>query len=304
MQLPSATTLYLLLILGVIIAAVLRHLLSAPRGRVPTDDEVRDFLADLQRRLAATRRPVARIALEPMGTDDPRVSKVGGRPFLPPGATLPCDSSGRPLALLAQINWRELDGLPGCPQDGLLQVWIARDGRFGIGDIGGAGDVSALSVQGNFRLLSWPAATVAGPLGPADLPMDAKRLPFDPNRPRRMRFTRDEEVMSAADFRFDAALGTALATLATDCAAPRGLDPERLEEAAIEHFDGAGHKIGGYPTFTQEDPRSDPALDLLLQLDSDDGMEWGDAGVASFFITPEDLVRGCFERVLYSWDCT
>jgi hypothetical protein len=54
MQLPSATTLYLLLILGVVIAAVLRHLLSAPRGRVPTDDEARDRRSEAAGRLTSS----------------------------------------------------------------------------------------------------------------------------------------------------------------------------------------------------------------------------------------------------------
>ena len=70
-------------------------------------------------------------------------------------------------------------------------------------------------------------------------------------------------------------------------------------------LDGSGHKLGGYPYFTQEDPRSAEGMELLLQLDSDDSvnMMWGDVGVGNFFIAPEDLKRGDFSRVAYSWDC-
>ncbi|WP_368500184.1 DUF1963 domain-containing protein [Kingella sp. (in: b-proteobacteria)] len=48
---------------------------------------------------------------------------------------------------------------------------------------------------------------------------------------------------------------------------------------------------------------------MLLQLDSDagdDGIDkvlWGDAGVANFFITPEDLQLRDFSHVLFTWDC-
>lgn len=46
----------------------------------------------------------------------------------------------------------------------------------------------------------------------------------------------------------------------------------------------------------------------LFQMDSDYGKEndfvmWGDAGVANFFISEEDLANKDFRDVLYSWDC-
>ena len=69
-----------------------------------------------------------------------------------------------------------------------------------------------------------------------------------------------------------------------------------------------GHRIGGYPEFTQEDPRAQvPAFReyvQLMQLDSDDKHTmWGDAGVGHLFIHPDDLRRRDFSRVMYSWDC-
>lgn len=63
----------------------------------------------------------------------------------------------------------------------------------------------------------------------------------------------------------------------------------------------------GYPYFTQWDPRDeeDGRRILLLQLDSCDRcVEWGDAGVANFFISPEALERRDFSDVLYNWDCS
>jgi len=68
----------------------------------------------------------------------------------------------------------------------------------------------------------------------------------------------------------------------------------------------AGDRIGGYPYFTQYDPRYEDYrrhTALLLQIDSDEDIMWGDAGVANFFITPEALERCDFSKVLYNWDC-
>ncbi|WP_438870473.1 DUF1963 domain-containing protein, partial [Pseudomonas sp. L1(2025)] len=69
------------------------------------------------------------------------------------------------------------------------------------------------------------------------------------------------------------------------------------------------HKIGGYASFTQEDPRSYSHQNhtiLLLQIDSDDDIDsmWGDVGIANFFIRPEDLKKKDFSNVLYNWDCS
>ena len=69
-------------------------------------------------------------------------------------------------------------------------------------------------------------------------------------------------------------------------------------------------KLGGYPAFTQCDPRYyDKNLErfntLLLQLDCEDECDlmFGDTGVANFFINEEDLKKLDFTKVLYNWDC-
>ena len=70
----------------------------------------------------------------------------------------------------------------------------------------------------------------------------------------------------------------------------------------------AGHKIGGYPNFTQSDVRKIGDYEiLLLQIDSE-GTEkneimWGDCGIANFFIREKDLKELNFEKVIYNWDC-
>ena len=82
---------------------------------------------------------------------------------------------------------------------------------------------------------------------------------------------------------------------------------EELEDLSFESFPTNGHKIGGYAYFTQQDPRigNDKFKDyiLLLQIDTDDQIMWGDSGVANFFIHPADLARKDFSKVMYNWDC-
>ena len=72
----------------------------------------------------------------------------------------------------------------------------------------------------------------------------------------------------------------------------------------------SNHQIGGYPYFTQDDPREEnsPYDFLLFQLDSDyadekDIVMWGDAGTGNFFISSEKLKNLDFSDVLYNWDC-
>ena len=68
----------------------------------------------------------------------------------------------------------------------------------------------------------------------------------------------------------------------------------------------ANCRIGGYPYFTQCDPREgDSKYDILmLQLDSDNGMMWGDCGVANFFTSAAAMKSKNFDKkVLFTWDC-
>lgn len=88
-------------------------------------------------------------------------------------------------------------------------------------------------------------------------------------------------------------------------------DQDELDETPDWLPDAPGHKIGGYPCFTQEDPRNIPKEDdhdiLLLQIDTDNIGEreimWGDSGVANFFISRENLKQRNFQDVIYTWDC-
>ena len=278
-----------------------RRPLSKPAvADADVDVDVDDFLAKYQAALKATQRPSVDIRLEAMTDDDPRASKVGGHPYWAAGRDYPVGENGSPLHLLAQIDFAELpSSLDGYPKAGLLQFFIASNDHYGANfDSGMTAD--AMSAQRNFRVVYWPDTRAEH--REVEVPA-AESLPHDPARPRRMRFSAATETLGVHDHRFDRLMGGDAHATIEAYAKTHRLDADALFDAVYERNGRGGHKIGGYPFFTQQDPRTDDRLELLLQLDTDDQMMWGDSGVGAFFIAPEELARGDFSRVMYSWDC-
>lgn len=93
----------------------------------------------------------------------------------------------------------------------------------------------------------------------------------------------------------------------TDQSLPESVSWEVYEEnfdVISEHYGRGGSQLGGYPYFTQDDPREQGTdLVLLFQLDSGDIVWIGDSGVLNFFITPKQLGARDFSRVWMTWDC-
>jgi uncharacterized protein YwqG len=270
-------------------------------GRDATPADVDTLLAPYQAALDASRRPAAWISLQAMADDDVAVSKVGGRPYWESGRAFPLGRDGRPLFLLAQINFGELPPLEGYPRQGLLQFFIADNDLYGA-DFDRGAEPATPGEQVDFRLVYWPEVVAERGLD-ATVPARSDRLPHDPTAPRRMHFALGDEPLSITDHRFDALFGGNAFAAVEAYAAQHGINADALFEALARRFDGSGHKLGGYPHFTQADPRGDGRLELLFQLDSDDAMMWGDVGVGGFFIAPDALARGDFSQVLYNWDC-
>ncbi|MBB4125600.1 uncharacterized protein YwqG [Xanthomonas translucens] len=273
---------------------------SPDAAKVEVDADA--VLAPYRQRLDATRRPVAVLGLQPMAQDDRLASKVGGRPYWTADKAYPRDTRGQPLALLAQIDLANMPPLRGYPTQGMLQFFIGSDDFYGA-NLDGATDLAALSAQRNFRVVYWPRPDASARQAEVPLPA-ADTLPFDPAHPRAMHFTVGEETIGSADVHFEQALGRSLDAVAAAYASRHLLPQDAVDDALYEALSRSGHKLGGYPQFTQEDPRKpQDAQVLLLQLDSDDAMMWGDSGIANFFIDPADLQRGDFSRVAYNWDC-
>ena len=77
-------------------------------------------------------RPTVTITPVKEAPEAPWSSKFGGQPWWPRDLDYPHSASGNPLYLLAQINLAEAPALPGFPNRGLLQFFIANDEVYGF----------------------------------------------------------------------------------------------------------------------------------------------------------------------------
>lgn len=268
---------------------------------------------------AETARPVVRFTLE---TGEPGIfeSKVGGTPYLPRGEAWPLDGKGNPMDLLAQVDCAALAGLPDFPYEGLLQFFLARDDVYGI-------DFDDAVSQTGFRVAyrqtvdrTVTAEEVRGKRPPTAEDDEESYSPV--MQPCRMVFFPAEtQGMTENDYRFDRLFLEKWNARRSDAPLRRLWDFwKRIPEEERDYTlftqpgweTGGGHHLGGWPFFTQDDPRYQEkyrGFDVLLfQLDSDfaqrrDRVMWGDAGVGNFFINRENLKARDFSQVLYNWDC-
>lgn len=224
-------------------------------------------------------------------------SKFGGLPYWPAGRPYPTDGNGKPLFLLAQLNFSQIPSLEGYPDKGLLQFFVAANDWYGA-------DFDNPTNQTDFRVVYFD--------DPQQTPMEDFRFLTAQKRENaipveeemQLQFSPETDYVSYEDVRYEN-------YVTEDLPAADSL-PESLRkeiEAFPDDVDNGGHKIGGYAFFTQSDPRSMKSeykdWVVLLQIDSqDNSILWGDVGVGNFFIHPEALARKDFSNVLYNWDCT
>jgi uncharacterized protein YwqG len=231
-------------------------------------------------------------------------SKLGGQPWLPLGSSWPVTDHGKALTFLAQINFAEMPPLDGFPAHGIVQFFIFGDDFYGANFDSDFGE-DALSVQRHFRVIHWPNVNAEATQAPVKISANDS-LPFDPETEYAMLFEAKDAPMSSGDVDIKSLLGTDLFHIIDEYAKANGVDDGEVGEEVFKCLEGMGHKVGGYPGFTQTDPRNENTEYILLfQLDTDDdvAMMWGDVGIANFFIPEDNLRRGDFSRVMYNWDC-
>ncbi len=248
-------------------------------------------------------------------------SKMGGVPYFPREMPYPTvrkgAHAGKPLRFLAQLNFGELPKTEGFPSEGILQFFAGFDDdeyyMIGMDFDDGCG-------QNGFRVIYHESVIddVNRLLGKDDMPVF-----HDTDFPVKGEFllTADDPVkmpVTPCECRFDAAVlrsynelfGAEITKIYDDGGLSRA--DEALYDALYGTCCTQGTRMGGYPYFTQSDPRYKDTYSrhtvLLFQSDTewngrDQYVEWGDSGVANFFITPEDLARRDFSNVLYNWDC-
>ena len=236
-------------------------------------------------------------------------SKIGGLPYWEPSFAYPMDCRGEKLILLAQLNLEQLRTDRPLPRKGILQFFVGSDDLYGM-------DFDRPDCQKNFRVVYHPEPDLrVAPeqIRALDIPVHAD-IDFFPVF-QEAGLTAEPAVcfMGPDDIRFQNVFRTAVRTVSGEDIGMQEAyqylsSPDY--EYLYDQLDTAGHRLLGYPYFTQSDPRSqDSSYDtLLFQLDSEmrDGKDyvlWGDCGVGNFFINREDLERRDFGRVLYNWDC-
>jgi len=262
-------------------------------------------------------KPVFRFSVEEkpfIGLTD---SKLGGTPYWPLEKAYPKNSSGKPLILLAQINFEnECFDSDLLPSKGLLQFFISSDDLYGM-------SFQDMTQQENFRVvyhedidsgISESMILKLGIITNTMLNQRSDSFPFFHSYA--LRFTKEFDVPGLNSTESEKAISEAFKTVSEEkfVSVWKSFRKEEYSYLA-EHLNASGNKMLGYPEFTQEDPRWSPEESgkepsvkefdtLLLQIDSDfKDILWGDGGICHFFIQSEKLKQLDFSRILYNWDC-
>ncbi len=263
------------------------------------------------------------LTLKPSLVDKTSVfdSKAGGVPYFPKELPYPVGKDGfykdKPLKLLAQFNFEKLPAVPDFPEKGILQFFCSCDEEEMVYGL----DFDKPTVQNGFRVI-YHENIITDPallISEDDLPEfsdDSGAFPVCGEF-----LFKAEKVTDDSPSVQDIGFYDRLLKYCGEAAGKKFDMLYQIEEAGFGELsflydEGELYErscIGGYPSFTQDDPRYRDELKkydtLLFQLFSysEDGSEseimWGDMGVANFFIPEEKLKRRDFSDILYNWDC-
>lgn len=246
-------------------------------------------------------------------------SKFGGFPFVPLGGAIPTNAEGSQLALLAQINCAQLPENNMYPSDGWLQIWCLEDEMYGFCS-------DTIQPETNQKVLYIPAGTQGEPLERVVAmyqPYTNEECPLwfvDEQGDiwgMRLSFTHGQQGITYSDGRFRDLFLDRWNKRYPEQAVENFYDlPDEIFENMVDSHDGpdCAHQLGGYPYFTQYDPRYEydsaelaKYTEVLFQIDSQFDTKWdlcwGDAGVRNLFISREDLEALDFSDLLYNFDC-
>ena len=261
------------------------------------NNEIKKIVLDI---LEKNKKPMIEISLS---DEKPNLfqSKFGGVPYLPKDKEVPKNKENEQLTLLAQINIDELPENNIYPmKEGILQFWILNDDILGLDYDTHLGDGykiiyykdidksvteeevlekykpykdedSYFPVEGEFSL---SFKLTDGYFSDSNddfreiVDREMKKF-YDENKEKY------SEILKIYDKENQLNYWEIWDILEED---------KEIEEKLFE----AGHKIGGFPNFTQSDIREVGDYEiLLLQIDSDrtekNEIMWGDCGIANFF---------------------
>jgi uncharacterized protein YwqG len=211
-------------------------------------------------------------------------SKFLGFPFFPQEKQYPKDKNGKPMIMIAQLNFEHIPKLENFPENGILQLflsstdWYDEDSKIIYHS---KEDLSNQTIN-DFSFLSIK---------------DYEESPI--YKLHKLSFQKCIDKGGSEDSQFDYEFNGVDYWEFTE-----NLTQEQ-EKQFGEYFDSMGHKIGGYAEFTQSDPRaynSEQNEDIqILQIDVDDNIMFGDSGLGHIFINKENLINKDFSKAYFYW---
>lgn len=217
-------------------------------------------------------------------------SKIGGIPYCPNGVTPPPDDR----ELVVQINFsdRSIPTIQSLPKSGILQVF-ANSGYPMPTDVRYYPNITEPNQTEEDVILAYPYV--------ANVRHDAVRQPVV------LKGRKVKESLPLWRDAYPEYLAKYLDVPQSDNRVWELRDMIGSTKELRERVgNGYGHKLGGYHAFTQNDVlglSGNRDYELLVQLDSDKYIRWGDNGIANWFIKPSDLKRLDFSDILANWDC-
>ena len=281
------------------------------------NEDIKKVVLDI---LEKNKKPMIKISLS---DDKPNLfqSKFGGVPYLPKAVEDPKNKKNQHLTLLAQINIEELPKNNIYPmKEGILQFWILNDDVLGLDYDTHLGD--------GFKVVYYKEidkSVTEEEVLEKYKPYKDEDSYFPIENEFSLSFKLTDGYFSDSNDDFREIVNREMKKFHIE-------NKEKYKEILKVYDDKeylsywdiwdileedkeigkklfeAGHKIGGFPNFTQSDVREIGDYEiLLLQIDSE-GTEkneimWGDCGIANFFIREKDLKELNFEKVIYNWDC-
>lgn len=243
-------------------------------------------------------------------------TKLGGVPYFPKDMEYPTDRAenhkGEPLRLLAQLNFEKLPHIENFPQKGILQFFCACNDEcvYGL-------DFDDPCSAKSFRVIYHEniVADESRLLSAEDMPKfsgEYGEFPFEgefilkAGKPEMCPLTFTNYVFEDT-----------VSEIYSEVTGNEVKNWYNIDDNILDKINEARNYedtcIGGYPFFTQSDPRYKNEIKdcniLLFQctsFTSDDGQDevmWSDLGVANFFIPEENLKKLDFSKVVYNWDC-
>ncbi len=237
------------------------------------------------------------------GNPDVKDNKIGGVPYLPVGEEYPKDAKGNPLALLLQVNLKDVS-LENFPSEGILEIFVTPDvvGTYQ------SSDYTIKIFKDDLEYQTEGISTI-----------DLKTSEFIVQKSYSINLKKTKCYMPYNDFRFE----KTIKGIADDIVyhllriSPNSqYDMDSTFGDIINLISDENGVyipkicIGGYADFTQSDPRENPDLlsktECIFKLDSSydtNKLFIGDTGILFALISKEELQQQEFNKALVDFDC-